>query len=326
MTMDHEPLLSSEETDALLAAVRASGGVDEPAPADLASSDRPLRDAIGRATKVTLKLTQVIPKVLLRLATCPSAGEEITPEIASYSRLFSELEPGSALVNVETPDGATATMVIGPTLTGFLLTRQMGAPMPENPLDVPLRLKLSSVDQRILRPLATGLLEAFGKCWSDNPNAFRVVSIPADANEKPEVNELDAILRVAVRLQILNGPADVVTFALPVAAVLAITPRETRVIATREQPPEERVRLAERIGSTEVEVVAVLGTAHSSIRSMLDLSVGDVLRLEQVPDDPVHICVENIPVLRGSPIVHHGNLSIEVKDAPVAMQERTQPQ
>jgi flagellar motor switch protein FliM len=58
--------------------------------------------------------------------------------------------------------------------------------------------------------------------------------------------------------------------------------------------------------------VAVLGHARSTVREILRLSVGDVIRLNEPPETPVKVSVEGRQKMIGLPVVRHGNLAIEV--------------
>ena len=62
----------------------------------------------------------------------------------------------------------------------------------------------------------------------------------------------------------------------------------------------------------EVEVVAILGRTTTTVRALLALERGSVLRLDSAPERPVDVRVDGVTVLRGMPVVKDGNLAIEV--------------
>ena len=72
-------------------------------------------------------------------------------------------------------------------------------------------------------------------------------------------------------------------------------------------------RVIDALGDVEVDLVAVLGRCPFTVRSLLALDCGSVLRLDGAPETPVELQVDGVPVLRGMPVVKDGNLAIEVK-------------
>lgn len=309
----HEPLLSSEETDALLAAVRASAGMDEPKEADLASEDRPLREALVRAIETSRGLVQKVPKLFLRLVAAPSKAEEYSPEILPSATFQASIEPGTLIASLRAPDGGLGILTVGPQLAAMLLARRFGGAVGgEGQAALEPCLRFSTMDRKVLTPILEALAEEFSNNWNHGKPAFKLEKVASTIAEAKLFGDAETLLRVSMRLQITNGPEDTLSFVLGVPAVLETCPRQAPVVKAR--PPEERNRMAERIESAEVEVVAVLGTARSTIRRLIDLSVGDVIRLDQVPETPIHLLVEGSTVLRGQPIVHHGNLSIEISE------------
>ena len=61
-----------------------------------------------------------------------------------------------------------------------------------------------------------------------------------------------------------------------------------------------------------LKLVVVLGHAPTSIRHVLSLNVGDVLRLEEAPTAALQVYVEGQKKMLGTPVVSHGNIAVEV--------------
>jgi flagellar motor switch protein FliM len=67
------------------------------------------------------------------------------------------------------------------------------------------------------------------------------------------------------------------------------------------------------LGGTEIEAVALLGDYVSTVREVLGLRVGDIVRLSTTPDEPLVIRVGDKAVARGMPVVHHGNIAVQIQ-------------
>jgi flagellar motor switch protein FliM len=76
----------------------------------------------------------------------------------------------------------------------------------------------------------------------------------------------------------------------------------------------DRGRMAARLALAELEMVVVLGRAATSVRKVLSLNVGDVLRLDEAPTAPLQLFVEGQKKMLGSPVVSHGNIAVEVTE------------
>jgi flagellar motor switch protein FliM len=71
-------------------------------------------------------------------------------------------------------------------------------------------------------------------------------------------------------------------------------------------------QLTQLLCDVTVLCTAELGRASVTVRQLMDLKVGDILRLDRDPDSPITIFVEGLPRLQGTPTLEHGNIAIEV--------------
>lgn len=70
------------------------------------------------------------------------------------------------------------------------------------------------------------------------------------------------------------------------------------------------------LSEVDVELAVILGRAGMNLERLLTLEVGDVLRLDTDPDQPLVICVEDVEKLFGHPTLLHGNIAVEIADPP----------
>lgn len=57
---------------------------------------------------------------------------------------------------------------------------------------------------------------------------------------------------------------------------------------------------------------AELGRCVMTLRELLSLQVGQVVRLDREPNNPITVFVEGTPKLMGNPTVWHGNIAVEI--------------
>ena len=310
----NEPLLSLEETNALLDAMR-SGAEDDGVPvesADLASPERTLRDALGRADRCGRQLAHHTSRVFLRMVGCKTVAEEQPAEISPYKVLRSAIARGSAIGILRSPDGSQGLLVVGPTLVSFLLTRRLGAPLNVDGTTVePPRGELSPLDRRIIGPAVVAMAEAFSEQWCGDPAVLQVERLAVDSSDLPPLPQFEPLLQLGLRVAPTGCPGAQLVIGLPVGTV-----RDTTRIEEQSKPivatPEERDAMVEGINQTHIYGVAVLGSAVSTVGEVLRLAAGDIIRLDGIPEQPIELRVEGNPVLKGLPVVQHGNMAIQV--------------
>lgn len=320
-----EPLLSTEEADALLAAMRgAAAGAPDVQGAELGSPDRVLRRALVAADRASEEVALQLRRLMLRMARCTATGAPESPEIVPVGVMQRTLAPGSFVAGLDADGGGQALLVIGPALAAFVLERRLGAPLPgagaetatpdDAPGAPPSRGELSSFDRRLLQPFAAALVAAFARSWCGRDEGLRLGVVLARSTDPVPMPSGEAALRLALRVSAPSGLSDTVTLAFTAAAIRATTGHDVEVTTPAKPTAVDRQRMVQRIANAEVEVVATLGRAKSSVREILALGVGDVLRLDRAPVDPVDVTVEGVTKLIGAPVVQHGNLAIEVHE------------
>lgn len=309
--IENEPLLSPEETDALLDAMRAGGdavGVDS---IDLGAPDRFLRSVLPKADRVACAFSAPASAALRWTLGSAVRVENDPSDIVPLSVLLSSLQPGSAVATVVSSAGNPGILVLGPRLVSVILDRRMGAPLDLTEQPAQATDRLSAVDCRVLGPVLSHLVECFSSLWCELRGELRLERVLPRPQDIPPLSQSDPWLRLALRAAFVNAPLGEIILALSASAV-----RDTREEAPLVPPPvptvSERARIVKRIEATVVESVAILGSCGSSIGQLLSLSVGDVLRLESVPGEPVELRVGDVTVSWGTPVVHHGNLALEI--------------
>lgn len=310
---DSEPLLSSEESSALLDAMGGSRKGPMAEPADLAAPERHLRNALRRGDQTAQDLARHLGRHMLQQLGTSVLLQELPAEIAPYTLVSSTVSPGSIVAPLVTPRSPFAgVIVVGPLLTAFYLDRRLGAPIREDAAELHPRSDLGSVDRRLAQPLVKQFAEELGVRWCERRTAFRAEQVLRTPDDLPERPPVEPVLRLTVRTSF--GPhSDEIVVVLTPAAVRDTIPDELP------EPPRipaaaDTRHLGRRVATTAVEAVALLGSSKSTVREILALEKDDIVRLDTAPDSPTPVWVDGIPVLRGHPVVSHGNLAIEVTD------------
>lgn len=83
---------------------------------------------------------------------------------------------------------------------------------------------------------------------------------------------------------------------------------------THDSNDEDKNKIIQKLGSATTSVDCQLGNVELTIRELLELRVGDVLRLDSLVSDPLIIDVEGIPKFRGRPGTVKNKMAINITD------------
>jgi flagellar motor switch protein FliM len=158
------------------------------------------------------------------------------------------------------------------------------------------------------------IIELFDHVWTESDNHLKIGAVLTRPGDATMMSQFEPMLRVGLRLTAPGSEPDELVVALTGSAVLTTVPRAAETPPIKASP-NDRSRMIGRVVTTEIRAIAILGQTKSNIREVLSLRQGDVIRLDSVPNQPVNVRVGSIPVLRGMPVVHHGNLAVEITES-----------
>jgi flagellar motor switch protein FliM len=200
---------------------------------------------------------------------------------------------------------AWASLIIGPMALKYVLDGSLGAKTPgAGELGPELTLAQRAVVARVARSLA----EDFSAAVREEVGLrFAVASARARAaDELAEPPGADG-LRVDCILEGMPGDP---TISIAVSAeALETAAREHH----EEAPTAADPRMAEALRDVVVEVRVDLGKAFLGLRSVLELKVGQVVRLSTAVDDSAVVRIGGIGKFAGRPVVSRGQLAVEIK-------------
>lgn len=314
----YEPLLSTDETDALLQAMRAgaAGGSTSAKDVELGSADQRLRQCLGKADEVARDWASEVRKILRRMLGVSALVRESQTDIVPYSVSQQSVPPGAAVCVLRTGGGAVCFMVMGPALTSFVLNRRLGGgtgqAIGSSNTGEAVRDFLSPLDRRIVRPFCEEALSAFATLWGTNELTISITEVLGRPVDMPRLGQFEPLLRMPLTVSLNADSVEELSILLSGNAI-----RPPKVEEKNEEPvvaSGDKSRMVARLSFAELELVAVLGKAKTTVRNVLSLSLGDVLRLDEAPSSPLQVFVEGQKKFIGAPVVSHGNIAVEVTE------------
>lgn len=306
-----EPLLSDEETNALLDAMREeeSSGEVEVVTTDLGSPEGPMREALARADAAAA-LIGTAARTQILIQTARGIEVELLPaEIVPRDVLMSSLDPRAMTYQLSHRGSAQGVLSIDSALARYVLDRAMGSVEADPPGGMPRAF--TELDRRVLDPFPRAIVRSLGQSFLEG----RLLGFAphSDAEEVSGASRFEPMLRLGLRFATTEGRAGELVLALNAAAVAASASGGEE--ETRPRAGNTKSSLASGLLGADVDLVAVLGRAPSSVRQLLELQVGDVFRLDGSPNEALSLCIGDVTVARGAPLVVSGDLAVEISEA-----------
>jgi flagellar motor switch protein FliM len=310
-----EPLLTDEETSALLDAMRDEDTRDQPEAerTDLGSPEGPLREALGRADASLGALASAARDQLLRQTIRGVQVEMLPAEIVPRDVLHESFDARAIRYSLRYRGHRYGSLVVDPGLAAYVLDRSLGGEVEKSGQSGPRAF--SELDRRVLRPFPEAVAVRLSETFLDGLRVELVDAGLADAEEDDRIVSVrfEPLLRLGLRVNADGAPVGDLSLALNATAVSSSSgdfdePRSPR--------PDPKTQVSRRLVAAHVQLSAILGRTSSNVRALLTLREGDVLRLDRTPEDLVPVLVDDVVVAEGLPVVHHGNLAIDVRSRP----------
>ncbi len=316
-----EQILSQEEVGALLSAME-SGDVamesdekeDSPVESyDLTSKRIMLRDQFAALDQVYDRFKTSLSNSLSSSLQKPIKLEFVSSEIARFGEFINAFPnpTGFNMFGME-PLIGTALLAIEPNLVFSLIDCMFGGE--GKPLSK-IR-EFTIIEQRMIAKFAEDVLKNWEKAWE------RVCSLKCSVKQtetKPEfVHLFDPDDSVIVIVFSINGDEFSGNIHWCISYHM-LEPIKDRLSSGRMSDVDQEnrwgARIHELLKKTKVKITAELGTStNHAVRDLLNLKLGDVIKLNTGPRDPVTIAVEEIPKYLGFPGVIKGNRAVQISE------------
>lgn len=316
-----EQILSQEEIGALFSAIE-KGEVDlgtekkddsEVKSYDLTSKRVMLRDQFAALDQVYDRFKTSLSNSLSSSLQKQIKIEFVSSEITRFGEFINAFPnpTGFNMFGME-PLIGTALLAIEPSLIFSLIDCMFGGegkPLSE------IR-EFTIIEQRMIAKFAEDVLKNWEKAWK------RVCSLKCSVKAtetKPEfVHLFDLNDSVIVIVFSINGDEFSGNIHWCISHLM-LEPIKDRLSSGHLLDVDKENRWGARINDLlkkiKVKITVELGTsANHSIRDLLNLKLGDVIKLNTGPCDPATIAVEEIPKYLGFPGVIKGNRAVQISE------------
>ncbi len=315
-----EQILSQEEIDALLNAMD-SGEVDldqkddkadnvTVKPYDLTAQALTLRDQFDALDEVYDKFVNILNSSLTSSLQRTIGVKLSSKEIVKFGEFLQAFaNPTGFVIYSMKPLIGSAMLAMEPKL-GFSLIDCMfggeGKPLPK------IR-EFTEIEKHMLSKIYHTILHDLEMAWKV---AYEIKIDIKKTETKPEfvnlVSPSDLVLAFVFEIsgEHFSGNIHICTPYLmlePIKDKLS-----SRYLREKDRAHVFRDQLGKLLRDTSLNLVAELGTTVYSIRDILELEIGDIIRLPTGPKEPVIINVEKVPKYFGMPGVMNGSKAVKI--------------
>lgn len=274
-------------------------------------------------SKDQLRTLQIIHESFARgLATYLSGyvrtiveGEVVSVTQATYDEFVRSLTNPTLLgVFSVSPLEGSAIIEIPPDLTFVIIDRLLGGPG-----TIPTRIReLTEIEQTVMRRVLEQLLGSLGDAWSNlvdmEPRLERVEVNPQFVQLIPPH---DMVIVIALRVRI-RGVEGRVNICIPYMALEPLAPKLSAHYlfggGEKVEAGQNVEELRRQVETMTVPVVVSLGEAVVTVGELLDLSMGDVIRLDTRTTDLLSVRVGEKAKFRAKPGRLGSRLAVEITE------------
>lgn len=317
-------ILNQNEVDALLAAVdKGNVEVELEVPethrkgVSVYDFKRPERVSKDQLRALTALHESFARNVSANLSSTMRTVVEVTVasvEQLTYSEFILSLpNPTGLAVLSASPLEGRMILEVNPAIVYPILDRMLGGGQSE--VVIPDR-PMTDIEQRLTTKVVSQNLPLLSEMWS---NIKKITFAVVDTETNPQLVQLvpphEAVILVTFQIT-MGEHSGMMNLCIPFTVIEPIMGQfstQNWFAVTRKAPDQANVVLMTRsLSQASLETVAELARTTITVRELLGLEVGDVIKTEQASDGEVTLYVEGKPKFLGRPGRVRRNKAVEV--------------
>ncbi len=310
--------LSQSEVDALIAGYVESGGKEaggaEERDIRLYDFTRPDKFSKERLKSLNIIHTKhgtsfgIAASAKLRT---PLQVNRLPIDQLAYREYCASIPDGTLFVEAKLePLTSTAIFEFNPAIVSACVDLLAGGSSPSGSAS-----DLTEIDKTVMRPMVELSLKKYAEAWSTCvPFRPQIVNMSVDSNSRQVLLPSEAVLVCGYEVSI-GECVSMMSICLPSAAVEAVFPALTvgRTLNSGGRRDDAFMQaLNKAFGGVSMQCHAVLGRTDMALQEIVDLEIGDVIRLPVRSNGEAEVWVGDVPVFAGVPGLAGKSLAIRI--------------
>lgn len=184
-------------------------------------------------------------------------------------------------------------------------------------MSTPVKMRsLSEIEESIISGILGIFVENMPLAWADiievSPSLENIESNP-QLNQTMSPTESVALVTFSIEIGETSGFANLCIPYLSVEKIVdKLNVRQWYQTYTQEQGADYRKVIEERLLNSKLDLSVLLGSTNITIRDFMDLSKGDVIRLDKKANQALNMYVEGKMHYRVQPGIYNDQISVQV--------------
>lgn len=314
-----DEVLSQSEVDALIAVYVATGGGESSASDekevrlyDFARPDKFSKERLKSLNIIHSKHGSAFAIAAATKLRAPVQVNRLPVDQLAYREYCASIPDGTLFVEVKLePLTATAIFEFNPAIVSACVDLLAGGSSPSGTAS-----ELTEIDKVVMKPMVELALKKYTEAWSTCvPFKPQIVAMNIDTNSRQVLLPSEAVLVCGYEVAI-GDCVSMMSICIPSAAVEAVFPALTvgRTLNTggRRYDGDSLDALNKAFGGVSMQCHAVLGRTDLPLQEIMELEIGDVIRLPVKSNGVAEVWVGDVPVFAGVPGLAGRSLAIKI--------------
>lgn len=318
-----ENVLSQSEVNALINSVRDTedkkngkaddGSPDKPRSYDLTSNDRIIRGRMPTLDILNQRLARLMRISFFNLFRKSVDVHHDATHLMKYSEFISSVSvPACLNVFRMPPLRNTCLVAVDSALMFGLVDYVFGG------VGGWYRVEgrdYSSIELRLIQQVVSMVLSDLGNAWEPviqiRPEYIRTEVNPQFA---AIASPTDVTVHIVFEVELEATTRGKISLLIPYGVIEPIRPLLSSALQTERNREENhwRTTIERALSEIEVDLRATLGSSALTVRELMALQKGDVLRLDADATQPLMITVEGVPKTEAHPVTSRGCVAIKL--------------
>ena len=315
-------VLSQDEINALMEAYKATGGKEMGTKTpekqvrlyDFARPDKFSKEHLRSLNGIHAKHGAVFSGALATTLRINSQADLLALDQLTYREYCSSVPEGTLFVEVGLePLTSTAIFEFNPLFVSGCVDLLSGGVS----VSKAASSEITDIDKAIMRPVVDLALRKYAEAWSScvvfQP---RIVNMTTESSTRQILLASEAVLICGYEVSV-GESVSMMSICIPASAVEAVLPALT--LGRMLNAPTRRLdktseALKKNFDAVEMQCHAVLGRTNISLGEVVDLEVGDLIRLPTKADGELEFWVENVAAFSGVLGMSGKNLAVKISE------------
>ncbi len=302
-------ILSQDEINALIEAYKATGGSEDGARSgadkrirlyDFSRPDKFCKEHLRALNLIHSKHGALLAVALASILRTDTQINLLALDQLTYREYCASVPDGTVFAEVALePMAPMAIFEFNPSLVGMWVDLLAGGSVPSPTSGG----KITEIDRAVVKPVVELSLRKYAEAWSATVDLKpRVNVITTESSTRQVLLPSEGVLVCGYEVGIGEN-VSMMSVCIPASAVETVLPALAlgRSLNSGTQKVERiNETLKRSFEDVEVDCRAILGRTMLPLADVMDLDVGDVIRLPVRTDQDAEVWVENVPTFAGS--------------------------